>query len=239
VKAFTGINNFLKSRIYRGLGIAYNPYGVPLALAKHLIEGHGISVVDVGAHSGEFTRTLDLMCPIDHGLLVEAQPARAKELKLRFPPPRFEIVASALSDREGEINLTINQFDPTTSILQTRRAMPELAGIDVGIKEIVRCPVTTLDAVVSKQKFPTIDLLKLDVQGAEHLVLRGGHESLKRTRLLWTEVSFLALYEGACLFDELHAELTQLGFRLTELEGGFRGPDGELLQADALYIRKQ
>lgn len=232
------IKNRLNRRLYRNLGISYNPYGVPFALAKHLEGKSGISFVDVGAHAGEFTRSVDSLCQVAHGLLVEVQPHRARELAAKFFPPRFEVAAIALADQPGEINLEINQFDPTTSILKTRRNMPQLAGVDVSVKEVVRCPVTTLDALVTQEKFPRIDLLKLDVQGAEHLVVRGGRESLKRTRMLWTEVSFVALYQGACLFHELHAQLAAQNFLLAELEAGFRGPDGELLQADALFLKQ-
>jgi hypothetical protein len=94
-----------------------------------------------------------------------------------------------------------------------------------------------LDDLVSTVRFPRIDLLKLDVQGAEHLVLAGAPETLRRTRLIWTEVSFVRLYDGSCLFHELHGQLRKSGFALAELEGGFRSPTKELLQADALFTR--
>ena len=77
----------------------------------------------------------------------------------------------------------------------------------------------------------------MDVQGAEHLVIRGGRETLTRTKMVWTEISFKRLYEGACLHHEVVDLLSESGFKLYDLETGFRSPQGELLQADALFIR--
>jgi len=82
-----------------------------------------------------------------------------------------------------------------------------------------------------------VDLLKLDVQGAEHMVLHGGQNTLSKTNMVWTEVSFKRLYEGACLHMEVYDLLARSGFALFELESGFRSASGELLQADALFIR--
>ena len=231
------IRQVVTNKLRRRLGALNKECGIPPALARHLACKSSISVIDVGAHAGEFTRRLDLFRHIDRGLLIEPQPNRAKELASKFPPPRFEVAAMAVSDHPSVIDLEINGFDPTTSILKTKRDLPQLAGIDVAIREIVRCPVATLDSLVSSERLPQIDLLKLDVQGAERLVVRGAHETLKRTQMVWTEVSFVALYDGACLFHEIHADLNALGFQLAELEAGFRSLQGELVQADALFLK--
>jgi hypothetical protein len=81
------------------------------------------------------------------------------------------------------------------------------------------------------------DLLKIDVQGAEHLVIRGGKNALSKTKLVWTEVSFKPLYESSSTFIDLYHALYELGFKLMEISPGFQGPYGELLQADTLFER--
>lgn len=95
--------------------------------------------------------------------------------------------------------------------------------------------MTTLDSLFESTSH--WDLLKLDVQGAEHLVLAGARETLKQTSLIWTEVSFVRLYEEAVLFHDLYQTLKKLGFRLLEIQEAFRSQTGELLQADALFAR--
>ena len=227
----------LKRWLYGRVGICYNSFGVPFSLAKHLQKGPPVLLIDVGAHRGEFTRATDRFCGVERGLLLEAQPERAAELARLFRPERFEVRNCAVCDRAGEIELEINEFDATTSMLRTRREMAELGELNVQLKAKVRCKTARLDDLVSPATFPKIDLLKLDVQGAEHLVIKGAPETLRRTRMIWTEVSFVRLYEGSSLFHEIHAQLRESGFALAELEQGFRSPSGEVLQADALFIR--
>jgi FkbM family methyltransferase len=221
--------------------VGFNPYGrygVPFALGKYLKHRSNIMLVDVGAHEGSFTRSIDNICSVSRGILIEPQPARASELRTDFPAPRFAVVEAAICDRSGQLELEINNFDATTSILKTKRSLPELSALDVMTRTKVTCRTMTLDTVFNELRVLETDLLKLDVQGAEHLVVRGATQALARTSMVWTEVSFVSLYDGACLFHELHAELYALGFRLAEIESGFRGPDGELLQADALFLKR-
>ena len=57
-----------------------------------------------------------------------------------------------------------------------------------------------------------LDFLKIDVQGAELAVFRGGRERLSRAVAVQAEVSFIALYEGQPTFGEIDVELRQMGF---------------------------
>ncbi len=114
--------------------------------------------------------------------------------------------------------------------------MPEMEELDLNLREVVPCKVETLDSVAAEMS--EIDLIKIDVQGAEHLVVKGGRKTLKRTRLIWCEVSFRRMYDGSALFNEMYALLNDNGFYLAAMEGGFKSSLGELLQADTLFIAK-
>jgi FkbM family methyltransferase len=233
-----GLKNGLKERLYRRIGVNFNPYGVPFALGKHLGRNSRIVVVDVGAHRGDFTRSIVQFCGVRRGVLIEPQSEHASRLRGEFEGPQFEVVEAAISDRVGTTQLEINAFDATSSILRIRREMRELSGLDVRSIARVSCRTMTLDVVFEQTKLPHVDLLKVDVQGTENLVFRGGENTLANTSMVWTEVSFKRLYEDACLYSEIYDLLTQRGFALFELESGFRGPSGELIQADALFIRR-
>ena len=93
------------------------------------------------------------------------------------------------------------------------------------------------DLLVQEDWLGPVDLLKLDVQGAELLVLRGAEKSLPRVRLVFVEVSFRPIYEGSAVFADVYAFLRGHGFRMLSMEEGFRGTDGELLQSDVLFSR--
>jgi hypothetical protein len=95
-----------------------------------------------------------------------------------------------------------------------------------------------------------IDMLKIDVQGAELLVFKGAEEKLKRAVAIHTEVCFLHLYKNQPLFGEIDLELRRLGLiphhihhinRRTILpaysEGSPNSALNQVLFADIIYIR--
>jgi FkbM family methyltransferase len=231
------VKNTAKRYLFSRVGIDFNPYGVPYALGKYLACDSPISLIDVGARQGDFTRAVDAMCGVSTGILVELQPRHVESLREEFRPPRFHVHQCALCDTAGQLQVEINCDDATTSILRTHRNLPELGALDVRSKGTITCDAQTLDLLASKHHITTLDLLKLDVQGAELLVLRGGIDTLSRTRMVWTEISFKRLYENSCLFQDVFDLLSGVGFLLYELSPAFRSPCGELLQSDALFVR--
>jgi hypothetical protein len=93
-----------------------------------------------------------------------------------------------------------------------------------------------LDKVISECNVDQIELLKIDVQGAEHMVLQSGQDTLKRTRLIFIEFSYKPLYEGSSTFFDLCKIMTDHQFRLVNVQPGFKAKNGELLQGDALFV---
>jgi hypothetical protein len=67
--------------------------------------------------------------------------------------------------------------------------------------------------------------MKLDVQGAERLVLECSRNLLPAVRLLEIEISIVELYEGQELLTEQLVFLEAVDFRLIWLERGFRDHD--------------
>jgi hypothetical protein len=56
-----------------------------------------------------------------------------------------------------------------------------------------------------------LDFLKIDVQGSEMAVFRGGRTHLRNAVAVQTEVCFMPLYKGQALFGEIDRELRSLG----------------------------
>ncbi len=221
-----------------GCGIPYEGlYGIPEMLLKHLPKNEPVRLVDVGAHDGDFTFGIACYCGLHTGVLVEPLPHKATALKERFRAREYHVFGCALADRAGTVDLRVNEIEATASILSIRRDLQELDGLTLGQERIVSCEQRTLDSVIAEVGLSGVDLLKLDVQGAEHLVLAGATKTLLGTRRVWTECSFKPLYAGSSTFMDLHALLTGCGFQLIELNPAFRSRSGELLQVDALFAR--
>ena len=133
--------------------------------------------------------------------------------------------------------MDVLNWDYSSSLLAVRRDLQTVnAVLDLNVREKIKCQVTMLDTLMREHwQNGTVDLLKIDVQGAELMALRGGEQTLKRVRFVLTEVSFTRLYEGSCVLGELYSFLRERGFCLLAFQEGFRGQDGELLQCDALF----
>ena len=81
--------------------------------------------------------------------------------------------------------------------------------------------------------------LKIDAQGFEGEVLKGASNYLNQISLLQIELSFIILYEGQDLMEDMLKHLGSLGFTLIDLVPGFRHPkNGDLLQCDGIFARK-
>jgi FkbM family methyltransferase len=240
MKAFKEkISLAVKERVLNHYLIPFSRDGVNPGVLRYFKAALPISLVDVGASCGDFTKSMQTHYGVRRAMLVEPQPARCRELEARFCGPRFSIHQCALSDQETNCKMEVLNFDYSSSILPVRRDLPNVsATLDLNVREKITCRVTTLDTLLREAGWSeSVDLLKIDVQGAELLMLRGAAESLPRVRFVLSEVSFQPLYEGSALFQEVYDLLTSEGFRLLWLNDAFRGQDGELLQSDALFGR--
>jgi FkbM family methyltransferase len=224
------------SRAYNQLGLQYNREGISPVLAKFISRGKALTLIDAGAHHGCFTRTLAHYCGIDRGLLVEPQPAHAERLRREFQMPNYEVVQCALSNEFADIELEINEFDATSSILPMDRTSPDFRGIDVSVREKIKCQTQTLDSLVTRAGLSVVDLLKIDVQGAEEKLIEGATKTLRSTSLVWCEISFRPIYEGSAAFPAIYNRMCDAGFQLMALEPAYRNASGELLQADVLFL---
>lgn len=214
-------------------------YGIPYVLLQRLQKNVPLYVVDVGAHDGEFTFGLASYCGLEAAVLVEPLPHKAAKLREKFRPPHYQVFECALAAAPGEAELRINEMEATSSLFSIRRDMPELNALPLGRERVVRVAQRTLDGAIAEAGLPRIDVLKIDVQGAEHLVLSGAAETLSRTRIVWTECSFKPLYDGSSTFTDIYAALNAAGFRLLEMSPTFRSHTGELLQSDLLFVNSQ
>ncbi len=78
----------------------------------------------------------------------------------------------------------------------------------------IEVPTITLDSWAKKYHIPHIDLLWLDMQGAELSVLKASKQILKTVTAIFTEVSFIESYEKIPQVDEVTNWLESHGFRL-------------------------
>lgn len=92
-----------------------------------------------------------------------------------------------------------------------------------------------LDDFVTKYINMPVDIMWIDVQGAELFALKGAEKTLKDTKLIFTEVGLQAYYEGQSLKPEIDEYLFKQGFE--EIKEAFE-LNGHEYEGNAVYRRK-
>lgn len=226
----------IKRKLCKRWGMPYSQFGMASILYDCLKGKSDLIFIDIGAHNGDFSNTVAACCSVKKGVIVEPISDKAQRLKAMFNGPEYDVLDCLVSDVDGEIEFEINELSETSSILHIKKDIPEHAQINTSLREKILKQSKTLDALISELNLGKVDLLKIDVQGAEHLVLEGAKNSLSKINMIWTEVSFKPLYDNSSTFFDIHKILTDSDFRFVGMSPVFYGPDGELLQCDALFI---
>lgn len=199
------------------------------AIREHEVVVHG--VLHVGAHTGQEMRLYEEL-GARTVVWVEANPAVIPRLKARVEPHGHIVLEALLADeagREVDFRVTNNELSSSMLPLGTHAAEhPEIV-----VAEHVRLTTDTLDALVARHSLDGLglDLLVLDVQGAELEVLRGGVGSLPAFDAVCLEVNEQPLYEGCALLPEVEAFLAEAGFERAVVVIGPKG------YGDGLFVR--
>ncbi len=206
---------------------------------KKWLERAGVAtILDVGAHQGEFASAVLRVVPKVRVYSFEPLPDCHEKLAKRFAGDgRLTSFNLALSDASGTATFHRSSFTKSSSLLPMaqlhREAFPWTAG-----STSIQVPLETLDQLAEKLQLTAPVLLKIDVQGAELKVLGGARETLKKIDHVLVEASFAPLYEGQPPFDQLYRFLFDQGYRMSGVWDTLLSPvDGSVLQSDLLFSR--
>jgi FkbM family methyltransferase len=129
----------------------------------------GKGFIDIGAHIGSIISDVIRHDPSIKLYAIEPMPGKIAHLRRRFPT--IELHECALGDVEGEVPFFVNTKQSGYSSLGRPT---NFQGV-----EIIKVPLKRLDALISSD---AIDVIKIDVEGAELGVFRGGDALIKSSR---------------------------------------------------------
>lgn len=214
----------------------------PYAVIRELLAGVEAPVVfDVGANIGRTAEKFRRWLPDATVYAFEPYAASFASLRERAESdPAIRAYPWALAESDGERAFHSNLIPGANSLL----AIDDRAGMTWGAGRlvelgVVNATVRTIDSVLAELALEQIDVLKIDVQGAEPLVIAGAANACAtgRIRIVYTEIITQPTYDGQRRLDESLAAFYSRGFDLFGLYNFEHAPDGRLCQLDALFTR--
>jgi len=209
-----------------------------------------IKVVDVGANPIDSPAPYASLLASGCADVVGFEPNAEALAKLdRLKGPRETYLPYAIGDgRQHTLHLC--QADGMTSLLQPN---PKVLSLIHGFSvwgQVVRKQLVETKRLDDIPETVGLDYLKMDIQGAELMVLQHATERLHHAVAIHTEVEFLPMYVGQPLFSDVDQFLRQHGFVLHRfnplatravvplaLANKPHDGYGQLFWADAVFIK--
>lgn len=199
----------------------------------HVPAGQIERVVIVGANDGEEIHRLRKTYPNAHFRCFEPSPPSYRKLANNFRGTGFvECHELALSDNLGTAIFHELPLAGNGSLLRPdAERWSAFTKVDTNEVTSFEVKVSILDQELTDLQ--KIDLLWIDVQGAEGDVLKGATKTMDRVLAIFLEVALVdSPYQGAMPYSQLSAMLQGFGFLCVGL-----GTDGWNYSGNALWIR--
>ena len=181
-------------------------------LRTHVLPGN---IVEIGSGHGQDADTLAQAFGVTPSSvhIFEPHPVLNQQIKTRFP--QYETYEWAISNNNRE-SVPFNAVEMSSrnravsSLLTTEQKNATYKGIEV--------PCRRMDTVLSEIDLATVDVLKLDVEGATHQVLEGFGERLKDVKVMHIECEHIPVWDGQLVFRDVEKLLIENDFVLIHLK---------------------
>lgn len=188
--------------------------------------------IDVGAYHGEWAGMFLDIFPDSRVLMIEAQEAKRPILERAVAGSRGRVALEvALLGAERGREVEFSEMETGSSVFPEASHFP---------RTVVRKPLTTLDHLLAEcAGWGSPQCIKLDTQGYELEVLKGGRRTLSTVDVVLMEVSLVQINDGCPLLADVVAFMHEAGFRPFDFCSQIRRRDGVLWQTDLLFIRRE
>ncbi|MBW7904443.1 MAG: FkbM family methyltransferase [Phycisphaerae bacterium] len=191
-------------------------------------------ILDCGAFTGTTARLLRRAFPQAEIHSFEPVSANFAELERAAAELRVNAVRAAVSDQDGETTINLTAGGQSASLLGFQEERNPLV-LYHKITGGERVRTLTLDRWCGEAGVDPrcIDIVKMDIQGAELRALAGARELLRHARAVFLEVGFRRFYKDMPLFEDVERFMRAAGFERRALYPS-AAPS---VWGDALYVR--
>lgn len=212
----------------------------PFIIKKKLFsENENLTIFDVGAYDGRSIESYKKVFSKSIIFSFEPTPNVFKYLVRKYSHRNdVKLFNTALSSEIGEAEFHINNSLLTNSLIESSKDEYTSSQISYSTKEKITVKTNTIDNFCKTENIDKINILKIDVQGADIMVLKGAEKTLreKKIDLIFVEVEFLQIYKNQPLFHELSSFLHLNGYYLYSLYNISLSNKGQMIYGDAVFL---
>jgi FkbM family methyltransferase len=189
------------------------------------------SILDIGANVGQFYNEIKQIFPDAYYYLVEGN----HKCEIPLKDLKVDYSISLLSDEVKTVNFYTRTYEERcTGNSIYREKTPFYDDSEITIKTI---QTTTLDLLLKDQEF---DLIKIDVQGSEIDIIKGGINMIKKSKGILMEVSLVEYNENSPTKEYVYEFMKTLNFYPAEHISDINHPiTHHLIQQDILFIKNE
>jgi len=234
--AFFRLRKILTALLHSRLRYALIRHHV-LAGVEHrpIIPAELATAVDIGANRGQFALALRQWAPAARIFAFEPLADAAAIFRKVFAlDDAVALFETAIGPYRGQATLHVSASDDSTSMLPISSVQTQLfpGTHEVRVEAVSIAPLADF---ISAESIKPPALLKLDVQGYELEALKGCKSMLGLFNLIYVECSFLELYEGQALADQVIEYLGHHTFRFAGVYNMLFDKSGRAMQGDFLF----
>jgi FkbM family methyltransferase len=184
-------------------------------------------IYDIGAYRGEWAKGMKDVFPESCFYLFEANPTHIPSLK-QLPFPFF---IELLGDREEEV-VFYSRGDSGDGVFKENTKFYRKDGKEDLVK------MRTLTSVIKENHVPLPDLIKIDVQGAEKMIIDGSSDTVCSAEMILLEASILEYNEGAPTVYQMMKLMDEIDYQMLDILQIHLLPSGEAFEIDILFVKK-
>ena len=192
------------------------------------------SILDIGAHKGQFYYWAKEVWPTSVIFMIEANPMHDIDLKNITFGMEDDYLIEALGDEERDVTFYTRSDKPHT---EGNSYYKEANYWDI--------PQLVQESTVRLRKLDDLfesdsvfDLIKIDTQGSELDIIKGGKNLILRSKAVILEVAYIEYNLGAPKSDEVVKYMDEMGFE-EKMSIGEHYEGDDIVQKDLLFINKE
>ena len=192
-------------------------------ISKRFIGDDNIKIIfEIGARDGSETLALNSFFPRAVTYSFECNPATISTWKSKVKNIKNVICKElAISDKKGLIDFyqidqdktetTWSDGNPGASSLLQSSGKYE---VEKYVQNKLEVMSDRIDNIMTDENINSVDIVWMDIQGAELMALKGAGDKIRNVKIIHTEVEFFEIYKDQPLFFEIKKYLNSKGFLL-------------------------